>query len=384
MIALAVDVFDRTGSGSWVAALLIADFLPTLVLGLLLGPLIDRFSRRRLMIGADLVRLAAFVSLAFAPSASAIVALAGVVGVATGLFRPAVYAGLPGLVDERDLPRANSLFQVGENVTWLLGPLLGGTIVALSSPDVAYLLNAATFLVSAGLLARIPDVLLRVGEPASAGHWSDLLEGIGVVRRSRALLTVLVAWSVVMVGNGFLNVAEVVLAKVSLYAGDFGFGLLAASAGLGLTLGSLGTGGWLDRRPIAEVYGAALALMAVGAAAAAASPSIWLAAASVVVFGVGNGIATVCNPLFVQRGAPDRVRGRAFTVIMSANSAVLGAGMIAAGPLTDAVGARWVWGAAAGVYVLAAAIGLVLARGAARETAPERMSVVPEHVRLDA
>ena len=60
----------------------------------------------------------------------------------------------------------------------------------------------------------------------------------------------------------------------------------------------------------------------------------WRSAAS------GNGAAVVCNSLLVQRGAPDHLRGRAFTVIMSTNFAVLGLGMVVAGPLTDAVGAR--------------------------------------------
>ncbi|MBA3347804.1 MAG: MFS transporter, partial [Actinobacteria bacterium] len=59
-IALTVDVFDRTGSGTWVSALLIAEFLPAIVIGFALGPLVDRWSRRRLLIGSDLARLAVF------------------------------------------------------------------------------------------------------------------------------------------------------------------------------------------------------------------------------------------------------------------------------------------------------------------------------------
>jgi len=66
VIALTVDVYDRTQSGAWVALLLIADFLPTIAIGLLLGPLLDRFSRRGLMIASDLVRMGAFVALPFA------------------------------------------------------------------------------------------------------------------------------------------------------------------------------------------------------------------------------------------------------------------------------------------------------------------------------
>jgi NADH:ubiquinone oxidoreductase subunit K len=70
----------------------------------------------------------------------------------------------------------------------------------------------------------------------------------------------------------------------------------------------------------------------------------------------------VCNAVLVQRGARDEVRGRAFTVIMSVNVAALGLAMAAAGPFTDAVGARWVWAFIAVVYAAAAAVALALAR----------------------
>ncbi len=367
VIALTVDVFDRTGSGVWVAALLVADFLPMLAIGLLLGPLVDRFSRRRVMIASDLVRFAIFAVLPFAPNEIVIVALAAGIGFATGFFRPAVYAGMPNLVDERDLPHANSLFQSVENLTWLVGPLLGGVLLSVSSTDVPYVVNAVSFLLSAALVARIPDRLLQAGRAESEGHVKDLVAGFAVVRRSRALMTVLVVWTLVMFANADINVAEVALVKVSLDAGDFGLGLLMACAGLGLMLGSMTAGGWLERRPVSEVYGGAIAVMAVGFGAAAVSPTVWLAAACVVVSGFGNGVASVCNPYLVQQGAPDELRGRAFTVIMSVNAGALGIGMAIAGPFTDAAGARWVWGTAAGIYAVSALIGFVLARGVREE-----------------
>jgi MFS family permease len=364
VIALTVDVFDRTGSGKWVAALLIADFLPMLLIGLTLGPLIDRLSRRRVMIASDLARLVAFLVLPFAPGPVAIVVLAAVVGFGAGFFRPAVYAGMPNLVDDADLPHANSAFQVIENLTWLLGPLLGGLLLAGWGPSVPYVFNAVSFLVSAVLIARIPEERLRSPrEEAPAGHWRELAEGFAVVRRSRALMTVLVAWTVVMLANANVNVAEVSLAKVSFGAGDVGLGVLMAAAGLGLVLGSAAAGLLLDRLHVSRAYGGSMLLMAVGIGLAAASPNVWAAAVCVVVSGFGNGVASVCNPLLVQRGAPDRVRGRAFTVIMSVNFAVLGLGMVVAGPLTDALGARWVWAVAAALCVVAAAVGYALARG---------------------
>src|SRR5437762_13085550 len=111
LVALEIDIFERTHSSAWIAALLIADLLPTFAIGILVGPLIDRLSRRGLMVGADLVRFAVFAALAFATSATQIVALAAVAGIATGVFRPAVYAALPNAVDDSDLSNANSLLQ---------------------------------------------------------------------------------------------------------------------------------------------------------------------------------------------------------------------------------------------------------------------------------
>jgi MFS family permease len=356
-----VDVFDRTGSNSWVSALLIVDFLPIILIGLLAAPLVDRFSRRRLLIASDLVRAAVFCVLPFAGSALAIVVLAGVQGIATGLFRPAVYAGMPNLVDDAQLPEATSLLQTVENLTWTVGPVVGGIVLAGAGPELAYWLNAATFMLSAVLLARIPAVRLQAGRVESRGHWNDIADGVRIVLSSRPLLTVLVVWNVVMLGVGGINVAEVALAKVSLDAGDLGFGILVGAGGLGLTLGSFAAGQAVERLGIGRAYFAGIALMAAGYGLAALAPSILVAVPAVVAASVGNGAAVVCNALLVQRGAPDRLRGRAFTVIMSSNYALLGLGMVAAGPLTDAYGARVVWGAAAGVYLLGALLSVALA-----------------------
>lgn len=328
---------------------------------MLAAPLVDRLNRRRLLIVSDLVRAAVFCALPFVGSATAIVLLAGIQGIATGFFRPAVYAGMPNLVHEEELPEATSLLQTVENLTWMVGPVVGGIVLTAQGPELAYWLNAATFVVSAILLARIPARRLQAGRVESRGHWGDIADGFRVVLGSRALLTVLVVWNVVMLGVGGINVAEVTLAKVSLDAGDIGFGVLVGVGGLGLTLGSFATGQVVERFGIGRVYFYGIVLMAAGYGFAALAPSIWVAVPAVIVAAFGNGAAVVCNALFVQRGAPDELRGRAFTVIMSSNYALLGVGMIVAGPLTDAVGARAVWGAAAAMYLLGALLTMLLA-----------------------
>src|SRR5262245_47972869 len=362
-VALNLEVWDRTHSGTWIAALLIADFLPAIAIGLTVGPLVDRLSRRGVMVAADLVRFLVFCALPFATSAGQIVALAAIAGLATGFFRPAVYAGLPNLVEDEDLPSAQGLLQAADAVTTVLGPLIGGVIVAATSPDWAYVVNALTFLFSALLILRIPGRLLQISRATTEGHWRDIAAGLRLIRTSRALLTVLIAWNVGMLGNAGVNVGEVVLAKVSFNAGDFGYGLLLATAGFGLVFGSLSSGAWLERHELPNVYVAGYVLMAIGIGLAALSPTVWVAAACVIVSGVGNGVAVVCNAVLVQRGSPDAMRGRVFTVLMSSNYAVLGLGMVLAGPLVNEFGARWVWGISACLAAVAALVGYGLARG---------------------
>jgi MFS family permease len=371
VIALTVDVYDRTHSAKWVSALLIVDFLPAVAMGLFFSAAIDQISRKLLMVGADVVRFGVFAVLPLATSASGIVALAALAGLATGFFRPAVFAGLPNLVEHDDLPNANSLLRAIEQVTVTVGTLLGGIAVAAQGPHLAYGVNAASFAISAIFLLGIPATALQAAPAASRGRLRDIGDGFAVVRASRALLTVFVVWNLMGLSNGAVNVAEVALAKVSFNSGDLGFALMWTASGIGSMLGSFGTPHVLERRGATFAYVGAIGLMSLGVAVAAVSPDVWVALPFFVLLGVGNGAALVCNTLLVQRGAPDAVRGRAFSIVMSVTYASLGLGMIVGGPLTDAIGARWVYAVAAVVSAAAALCSRALVRGASEESAPE-------------
>ena len=373
-VALVVDVKDRTQSGAWVGALLLAQWLPTVLVGLFFAPLLDRLSRRRTMVVADVARAAIFCILPFVNSAGVIVVLAALVGFASGFFRPASYAGLPNLVDDDDLPAATSVLQTAENVSWAGAPIAGGVLVAAAGPHPAYWINAASFVVSAALLSGIPARLLQTAKAESRGHLRDLRDGLAFVLTSRPLRAVLVAWTLALPAVAAINTTEVFLAKDSLDAGDFGYGLLFGSIGLGLAIGGLGAGTVVERRPIAFVYGGAILLNALAFGLAAIAPNIWVAAACCALGGIGNGGAVLCNSLLVQRGAPDEVRGRAFTVIMAINYLAFAGGFLAGGLFDDRFGARWVWGIAAAVLACAGLAGYALARGV---VAPQRAEPEP-------
>ena len=374
-VALTVSVYDATESGSWVAALLIADFLPIVLIGLLLGPLVDRLSRRRLMIVSDLVRFGVFAALPFVDQPAAIVGLAACSGVATGFFHPAANAGLPNLVEDEDLTNANSLLQTVETLAMMAGPVLAGLMLTVWPPSVPYAVNAVTFLISAAFVMRIPESKLRSEESVTQGHWRDVADGIRLVLTSLPLRTVLVTWNVVVVGSAAVNVAEVVFAKDDLDAGNIGFGVLVAASGVGLALGSFLAAPALGSVGLRRHYVGSIVLMGVGWGGAAIVGTIWLAVPCVIGGAAGNGAAAVCNRLLVQRGAPDQYRGRALATIMSSNYAVVGIAMAVAGVLTDVFGARAIWLAAGAIFLLGALVGLVMTRWLPVRSEEERAAI---------
>ncbi len=361
-VALVLQIRALTGSGMWVAALLIADFLPIVLIGFLLGPLADRLSRRWLMIASDLVRFGVFAVAPFVDTAEGLIVVAAITGIATGFFFPAANAAIPNLVPGKDLANANSLTVTVDTLAMTVGPILAAMLYAAWGPDVPYVVNAVTFLLSAALVARLAETSLRSEDPLTRGHWRDVGDGLKLVVTSRPLRTVLVVWNVAVLGSGAVNVAEVFFAKDVLNAGDIGYGTLVAASGVGLAIGSFLSAPALGKVGLRRNYVGSLVLMGVGWGAAALTGSIWFAVAFVVGGAAGNGSVIVCNRLLVQRGTPDQYRGRALATIMSSNYAVVGIGLGVAGVLIDLVGSRAVWLGAAGLYLVAAVVAFFMTR----------------------
>ena len=363
-IALTADLTARTHSPWWVSALFIVTFLPSVVVGLVAGPLVDRLSRKRLIVNADLARLAVFVAVVFVDSAPALVLLAAVAGFANSFFRPAVLAGVPNLVEEKDLAHGTSLLQATDWAAAALGPVVGGAIVSVWGVDVVYWINAATFLFSALLIMRIPARLLQSERAITRGHWRDLADGFAPFRASPALLTALLAFGFAMIAAGLNNVAEIFLAERALHRGAFGYGLLWTATGIGLVAGSLVSGSLLERHEVRSVYPLVFLPWAVGLFGAGVAPTIWFAAVAMVVAGFGNGLTFPMTVVIVQRNTSDRVRGRAFTVIISVHNAILGVAMVSAGALLVHAGPRWTYVLAAAALLVGAATAFALLRTA--------------------
>jgi len=215
-VALIVFVLERTGSGTWVAAAGIVRLLPYVVFGTIGGMIADRWPRRRTMIQSDMIRAAVMFTLTAVAardgSPLAAILLSGIATTFSVAYSPCVNAAIPRIVNEDDLSIVNTLSATVTNLSYALGPALGGVLLILGSPTAAFAVNGATFLISAVLTRAIradlgPDADRLAGVPVAAGPSSDVLEGFRALTSS----TFVIALVVTQVATNVLYGMETVL-----------------------------------------------------------------------------------------------------------------------------------------------------------------------------
>src|SRR4051812_32083970 len=155
-VALLVIAFERFHSAFAVSAVLLCELVPSLVLGALLGAAADRWSRRTILVTADVLRAAAFIGLALVDSFAATVALAALAGVGQAAFQPAVMASLPSVVSEERLPTATGAYGAIQEFGYTVGPVLAAGAFAIVGTTAVLFANGVTFAISAALLATLP------------------------------------------------------------------------------------------------------------------------------------------------------------------------------------------------------------------------------------
>ncbi len=351
--AVRIALYQQTGSAGWVAILLFSELLPGVVLGIAVGPLIDRWPRQRMMILSDLGGALTFGALPFVHSPAGICALSAVAGFSAAFFRPGCYSAIPNLVNEDSVIPANALMQGAENFATLLGPVLAGVGVALLGPGPVYGLNAVSFILSALLLVRIGS-RLQSPVPARIGrtHWREVRAGLALVRHDRHLSSIFLIWSWATLAYTGINVAEIVLTTKSYGVGNVGFGVFVAMSAGGIVIGNVVAMWFIDRLTVYGGYRASFLITAAGVAISAVSPGIALGCVGAVIFGIGNGIGLVCNVTLIQQTVSDDRRGQIFAVLGSLVQTFTLIGTLAAGPITEILGPRLTWGLSAALLVV--------------------------------
>ena len=341
-VALMLVAYERIGSAWAATAVLLADLLPSMLLGPLLGSIVDRTSRLGCAIAADLIRAAAMAGLAVFGGTAALLVLALAAGLGNALFRPATSALLPSLVTAERLSAANALYDTLRNVGQLLGPVCAAAVMLAASPEAVLGLNAATFALSALLLCPVAGALRGPVRPQAtpASLLADTRAGLRTVLGDPLARALVATSGAVMLVAGTMNVAELVLAQEELGGGEAGFALLLCAYGAGLVtgsmLGALGSGdAGLRRR-----YLAALALLAAGLLGSAGAGTIELAALTFAVTGAGNGLFVVTDRVLLQRVVAEPFHGRAFGLLDAFGAWGFAGAVVAGGALATAAGGR--------------------------------------------
>jgi MFS family permease len=329
-VAVMLVAYERLGSAWASAAVLLAEMLPGMLLGPLIGVWVDGRDRVRCAVLADAVRAAAFALLLVAPGWS-VLGVACVVGAATTVFRPAAFA----LLDER--MGAVALWGALGDAGTMLGPALAAGALALGGPSVLLVGVSGLFAVSALLMARVTAAPERDEE-------SSLMEGaragLAFVRSDRVLRVLVGATGVIVLAAGMMNVGEVLLAERVLGAGGVGFAALIGLFGAGAVLGSLVSA---RSQSLRAGYLGGLALLGCGLLGSALAPGLAFALCSFFVTGLGQGVSMTHDRALVQALTPERMRSRTQALIGTIEAWGFAGAALLGGTLASLLGARGVF-----------------------------------------
>ena len=357
--ALAVMLFVLTKSPTMIAIGLISRAAPTILFGLVAGPLVDRFNRQRLMVAADIARALLtvtipFLALRWLPGVFIVVFL---VATASAFFNPAKQAIIPTLVPNKMLVKANSLVASSEKVMELIGYASAGIVAAMVSWLPLFLLDAATYLVSAATLLGIADTS-RHTRRARLRLLADVRDGATFVIRSATLRSTMALTFMAVLFGGLTFPVLVVLAYGPLHGNSIGYGLLEAAIGAGAVLGAFAASELMGRYAAGPLILSGVAGMGLAYALTGFSGHLWLAMAFLFGGGVANTIYYVPLISVTQREAPDDVRGRVMSTRFLLVQLGLLLGMVVSGPLTSRVGAQVVFVTAGSLCICAALVGV--------------------------
>jgi MFS family permease len=354
-VALVILVVDLSGSASAVGGLLVARLVPTLA-SPLVGVLADRLDRRVILVASDLARAVLILAAVFTRDLVGLYVLVFLMGLARTFFNPTIRAAFPSVVGEGDLTRANALISGTFSVSYAVGPALGGLLVAATSVNAAFVLDAATYLISAAFLYLIPLPAPQTEE--GAGFFEELRAGLSYLAGARIPLGIVIgAFLTILTVNATVP-AEVFLAKYIFDAGDAGYGLLVSVWGGGMVLGSALIGVLSDKIALMPVYFLGIFVGALALAGTGLAPNFALALGALAVAGASNGIDNVTTDTILQKRVPEGFLGRVFAVRFLTYSVGEALAYPAGGLLVDALGPRSTYllagaaTAAAGVLIL--------------------------------
>jgi predicted MFS family arabinose efflux permease len=364
IVALSVLVFGQTGS----ALAITLFFLATGFLPAILAPVIVARAEQpppRLMLPLIYVgETVLFVALAVFAAHFSLLAISALAAADRALaltgrsLTRAVTAALLGPTGE--LRAGNAILNVAFTGGAAVGPALAGLVVAGFGVQSALLLNAASFYAIAWILLTVGR--LPHGAPDPGRTRERLRAGLAYIRRTARLRGLLLAESLAFVFFAAVLPVEVIYAKETLGAGDAGYGLLLASWGIGMVLGSLIFAA-TRRAPLPTLLFFSTLIVGAGYLGMAVAPTLTVACLAAGIGGTGNGVQWVAMVSAVQELTASNMQARVTSVLESAGAAMPGAGFLLGGAIAAELSPRVTFFVAAGgIFAIVATFAPLLGR----------------------
>lgn len=386
-------VYESSGDAVLLGIVGAARVLPYVLLSIPAGIVADRFERRLVLLVTDVARgilmlLMAVVVANHGPLAL-IVALAVAATCFSSFFGPTIGAYLPSLVrDERELGPANSAWSTLDNLAFVIGPAIGGLLIAFSGLTLAFLLNAISFAFVAAVLWRLPAER-RASEPSSketatepSGEPADQPATAPPALRPLAVPLVGLAIADVVVGFVFggLSVLTVVLAVDHLRAGEAATGYLNAAVGVGGIIGALASGAFVVRPGLRAPLVLGSLGMAVGVAGLGLTTALGPALVVMALASAGSLLTEVVSTTIFQRIVPDVIRGRALGTIATVSTLAYSAGALALPVMSGVLGVTPVLVASGVLLVIGVALAALVVGPRADQAATTEIQGVARRV----
>jgi DHA3 family tetracycline resistance protein-like MFS transporter len=349
LVAMAWQVYELSDAPAALGFVGAAMTVPHVVFLLVGGVVSDRFDRRRIMIGADILRGAAVALLGVLALSGTLelwhmLVVVAAYGAGTAFFGPAFDAIVPDLVPEDLLVQANALDQVVRPAAWhLVGPAVGGWIIAVWGTGGAFIADALTFAVSVVAIALMRSrVAAASGDAArSSSVLSDVREGFAYVRSQVWLWgTFLAATIAYLLFWGPMEVLLPYLVKHELGGGPAELGYILAAGGVGAVFAALLMGARdQPRRPVTFIY-TVWTISTLAVAGYGLAHSGWQAMVASFAFNAFEAAGTIVWATTKQRLVPGRLLGRVSSFDWLISTALLPVSFALAGPVAQAFGAR--------------------------------------------
>jgi Na+/melibiose symporter-like transporter len=387
-VGLTYYIYVLTGSTLASALMLLASFVPQILLGSLAGVFVDRWNSRLTMIVANLLLAAGLLPLLLVRHADDVWIVYVVMaweGCVQQFFAPAEQSVLPALVSDDQLVTANALASQTSGIARLAGSAVGGIVAAFGGITALATVDGVSFLLAAVLIAPIagvrgpaPRLTAGPGPDSVAGRLARLrtewADGLRVCTRQRVLRVVLIFLLVTSVGQGIMSTLFAPFVRSVLHGSASDYGLIVAAQAIGGIAGGFIAASAGDRVRASRLLGwGAVAFGAIDLVMflyPLAWVAVWPAAACMVVVGLPGALLLAGAMTLIQRGAGESHRGRVFGALGTVEGLATVAGTLAAGLLGQAAGIIPVLVIQGGGYVAGGLVVLVALRagGLARLT----------------